>query len=148
MLLQQCLPDCGIVGTITLGLLWWWCCRAADISNASLWIGSFLRSLRHALLGFRCRFVVFGLSSATHKAPKMLLWMHELIESRINNSTIVPAMKRRSIFQILCYFLNLIPITLGLLYLSGHWYIHCSKSNSSYVPWIRLLSIQVIRDNS
>ena len=35
-----------------------------DMSRASLWMGSRLRSLRQALLGLRCRLVAFGRSSA------------------------------------------------------------------------------------
>ena len=65
IIINDCLPTCVVGGTITLGLLWW--LFVLDMSNASLWIGSLLRSLRQALLGFRCRFVTFDLSSAIRR---------------------------------------------------------------------------------
>lgn len=38
--------------------------------------------------------------------------------------------------------------TVTTVHYSCHWYIHCSESNSSYIPWIWFTPIQVIQDNS
>lgn len=148
------------MGTITLGLLWWWFCRAADMSKASLWIGSLLRSLRHALLGFRCRFVVFGLSSATHKDTEdATVNAHRRWRWRINDSTALYQRRRDDQDRFFIYLKNLMLLLGSLLYQSRsvccyvvpmcHRYIvHCSESNSSYVPCIRFAPIRIIRDNS